>query len=78
MKNIQINIIGDSGSGKSCLAQLIKNTLEENEIECFILGCEDEENGEMEKSFNERLKSLKTTIIPIETIRLNREICPNN
>ena len=66
----KIIIKGKTGTGKSALAWAIKDTLKVYGIKCEVTGCEDELPGEMDASWQKRIKSLADKTITIETIQL--------
>jgi energy-coupling factor transporter ATP-binding protein EcfA2 len=65
----KIEIKGSSASGKSSLAWMIKGALEMHEIKCEVTGCEDEDPGVLNASWQRRIKSLKGKTVTIETVR---------
>jgi hypothetical protein len=67
---MKIQIKAGTGEGKSAVAWAIKKALSDAHIECQISGCEDEEEGVMEATWQDRLKSLKGKAIEIETIQI--------
>jgi len=64
-----IRIIGKTGSGKSSLAFAIEKALGSHGINGIIVGCEDEKEGAMEKSWEARIACLKNREVIIETVR---------
>lgn len=69
METAKIEIKGPAGSGKSCLAWAIKHILAQHGVTVQISGCEDEEPGEMDQSWSERLRSLQGKPISVTTIQ---------
>ena len=72
MKNIKIQIIDESGSGKSIIETLIKDMLFEQGFNIIFDGQSDYQN------FDQRLESVKKdSLIQIETVQTQRNIWEN-
>lgn len=55
---IEITIESNPGSGKSSVANAIKHMLESYGIKCSVTGCEDEIQGEIERTWHHRLNTI--------------------
>ncbi len=79
MRDLNITISGEAGTGRTTICQLISETLQSHGFDNIEISGEDDNSSNIQKTQTKRLKNMRKDdmIISIKTIQICRAIIKN-